>query len=36
MVHTYFEIADDLAVVRMISAWRPTKLEVRQYEEGTA
>lgn len=34
VVHTYVEISDALAVIRIISARRPTKHEIRQYEEG--
>jgi uncharacterized protein len=35
VVHTHMEIAEDLAVVRIISARQPTKREARQYEEGS-
>ena len=34
VVHTYIEIAQDHAAIRIISARRPTKRETRQYEEG--
>ena len=34
VVHTYTEISDALVVIRVVSARRPTKHEIRQYEEG--
>jgi uncharacterized DUF497 family protein len=34
VVHTYIELSADRAVIRIISARRPTRREVRQYEEG--
>ena len=34
VVHTYIELAEDRAAIRIISARRPTRREVRQYEEG--
>ena len=34
VVHTFVEISDALVVIRIISARRPTKHEIRQYEEG--
>jgi uncharacterized protein len=34
VVHTYLELASDRAVIRIISARRPTPREVRQYEDG--
>jgi|SRR5208337_2018357 len=36
VVHTYAEIDADRVAIRVISARRPTKREIRQYEEGTA
>ncbi|MGO9484161.1 MAG: BrnT family toxin [Rhodomicrobium sp.] len=34
VVHTYVEIGEDRAYIRIISARRPTKNEQRQYEEA--
>lgn len=34
VVHTYVEIDEDRVAIRIISARRPTKREIRQYEEG--
>jgi uncharacterized protein len=34
VVHTYIELSADRAAIRIISARRPTRREVRQYEEG--
>ena len=34
VVHTYVEIDEDGVAIRVISARRPTKCEIRQYEEG--
>ncbi len=34
VVHTYIELNDDKIAIRIISARRPTRREVRQYEEG--
>ena len=36
IVHTYIEIDEDRVAIRIISARRPTKREIRQYEEGTS
>ena len=36
VVHTYVEIDEDRVAIRIISARRPTKREIRQYEEGTS
>jgi uncharacterized protein len=33
VVHTYVEIFDDRVLIRIISARRPTKREVKQYQE---
>jgi hypothetical protein len=33
VIHTFVEIAPDRASVRIISARRPTRVEIRQYEE---
>ncbi len=35
VVHTHVEVSEELAVIRVISARRPTKREARQYEEGS-
>lgn len=35
VVHTHTEATEDLVVIRIISARRPTKREARQYEEGS-
>lgn len=34
VVHTYIEVVADMAMIRIISARRPTRREARQYEEG--
>jgi uncharacterized protein len=34
VVHTHAEIAEDTVAVRIISVRRPTRREIRQYEEG--
>jgi uncharacterized protein len=34
VVHTYMELSAERAAIRIISARRPTRREVRQYEEG--
>jgi len=34
VVHTYIDLSEDRAAIRIISARRPTRREVRQYEEG--
>jgi uncharacterized DUF497 family protein len=34
VVHTYVELSVERAAIRIISARRPTRREVRQYEEG--
>jgi len=34
VVHTYVEMPDERVAIRIISARRPTRREVRQYEEG--
>jgi uncharacterized protein len=34
VVHTYAELSAEQAAIRIISARRPTRREVRQYEEG--
>jgi uncharacterized DUF497 family protein len=34
VVHTYVELSSERAAIRIISARRPTRGEVRQYEEG--
>jgi hypothetical protein len=34
VVHTYLEISAERAAIRIISARRPTRREVRQYESG--
>ena len=34
VVHTFIEIDEDRAAIRIISARRPTKREIRQYEHG--
>jgi uncharacterized protein len=34
VVHTYIELSAERAAIRIISARRPTRREVRQYEEG--
>jgi uncharacterized protein len=34
VVHTFVELSADVAAIRIISARRPTRREVRQYEEG--
>lgn len=34
VVHTYIEVSAERAAIRIISARRPTRREVRQYEEG--
>jgi uncharacterized DUF497 family protein len=34
-VHTYTETGGSTAIIRVISARRPTKREARQYREGT-
>jgi uncharacterized DUF497 family protein len=34
VVHTYIELSADQASIRIISARRPTRREVQQYEEG--
>ena len=34
VVHTYIELSGDLAMIRIISARRPTRREISQYEEG--
>ena len=34
VVHTYIELSEDRAAIRIISARRPTRREVKQYEEG--
>jgi uncharacterized protein len=36
VVHTYVEIDEDRVSIRIISARRPTKREIRQYEDGTS
>ena len=36
VVHTYVEIDADRAAIRIISARRPTRREIRQYEQGTS
>ncbi|MGA8714876.1 MAG: BrnT family toxin [Roseiarcus sp.] len=36
VVHTYIEIDEDRVAIRIISARRPTKREIRQYEDGTS
>jgi uncharacterized protein len=36
IVHTYIEIDEDRVAIRIISARRPTKREIRQYQEGTS
>ena len=33
VVHTFQEIAADQWVIRMISAWKATRNEIRQYED---
>jgi hypothetical protein len=33
IVHTFEEIAPDEANIRIISAWKATKSEIKQYEE---
>jgi uncharacterized protein len=34
VVHTYTELSADRAAIRVISARRPTRSEIRQYEDG--
>lgn len=34
VVHTYIELSEERAAIRIISARRPTRREVSQYEEG--
>jgi uncharacterized DUF497 family protein len=34
VVHTWVELSADWAAIRIISARRPTRREVRQYEQG--
>ena len=34
VVHTYIELSAEQASIRIISARRPTRREVQQYEEG--
>jgi uncharacterized protein len=34
VVHTHIELQDDRVSIRIISARRPTKREIRQYQEG--
>ena len=34
VVHTYVELSTERAAIRIISARRPTRREVTQYEEG--
>jgi uncharacterized protein len=34
IVHTYIEIDEDRVAIRIISARRPTKCEIRQYKKG--
>jgi uncharacterized protein len=34
VVHTYIELSAEQAAIRIISARRPTRREVQQYEEG--
>ena len=34
VVHTYIELSDDRVTVRIISARRPTRREINQYECG--
>ncbi|NPU64649.1 BrnT family toxin [Bradyrhizobium sp. 83012] len=34
VVHTYLELATDRAAIRLISARRPTRREIRSYENG--
>lgn len=34
VVHTYVELSAEQAAIRIISARRPTRREVQQYEEG--
>lgn len=34
VVHTHVEVAENVVLIRIISARRPTKRETRQYEEG--
>lgn len=34
VVHTYVELSAERAAIRIISARRPTRREVRQYENG--
>ena len=34
VVHTYIELSEEWAAIRIISARRPTRRETRQYEEG--
>jgi uncharacterized protein len=34
VVHTYVELSTEQALIRIISARRPTRREVQQYEEG--
>lgn len=34
VVHTYTELSADRAAIRLISARRPTKREIRSYEDG--
>ncbi len=36
VVHTYVEIDDDRVAIRVISARRPTRREIRQYEQGSS
>jgi uncharacterized DUF497 family protein len=36
VVHTYVEIDEDRVAIQVISARRPTRREIRQYEEGTS
>ena len=34
VIHTYVDLSAEQAAIRIISARRPTRREVRQYEEG--
>jgi uncharacterized DUF497 family protein len=34
VVHTYIELSVERVAIRIISARRPTRREVRQYDEG--
>ncbi|MCA6104993.1 hypothetical protein J6525_42635 [Bradyrhizobium sp. WSM 4400] len=36
VVHTYVELSAERAAIQIISARRPTRRDVRQYEEGSS